>query len=107
MNPKALTALKASIKYWEENVEKAKNGKLLSKDIQSDEGGLCTAFRKGRNCSGCPVRTFTEANGCIHTPWYSVHEDLDSERSAEENSKVMLEFLINLLPEGEHQCLKT
>jgi hypothetical protein len=63
MKVKTLTALKASIKHWQENLRLYKKG--LSFDYGASACALCRLFK--HECSLCPVK------GCtgIDTFWYN------------------------------------
>lgn len=58
MTPEALTALKASIEHWEDNVAKAKRKEALLFGVKSC--ALCNLFhwlfvKEANECKGCPV----------------------------------------------------
>ena len=71
MNKAAQTALKKSIKHWEENVA-AKHPREANP--QADACALCTMFsdnldEAGQWCTGCPVKARTRRDLCLNTPW--------------------------------------
>ena len=65
MNKHTLTALKASIKHWEENVA-AENPK--DSNAHGSSCPLCLVFNK-ETCTGCPVKLETGFDRCDRTPW--------------------------------------
>jgi hypothetical protein len=107
MTKRALTALKASIKHWEENVKVAKQGGRV--DISPASCECCNKFNKNSNydyesdCSGCPISGFTHEQYCTNTPYedlydilmYNVNGDLVCACESE------LAFLKSLLPKGD------
>jgi hypothetical protein len=115
MNPKALKALKASIRHWRENTAARRPEDVL---LGPDHCALCRAFwvpfeygpARKKTCDGCPVMARTGYTGChgtpyeaaedAHTAWYVTegHYERDGWR---EVAQAELDFLISLLPEGE------
>ena len=65
MHKHTLTALKASIKHWEENVA-AENPK--DSNAHGSSCPLCRVFIKD-TCKGCPVKLETGFDYCEKTPW--------------------------------------
>lgn len=71
MNKAAQTALKKSIKHWEENVAAKHPSKANS---HAEACALCTMFsdnldEAGQWCTGCPVKARTRRDLCRSTPW--------------------------------------
>lgn len=110
MDTATLTALKTSIRHWEENMVAA-TPELVS--VEGDDCALCAKFWRciGDSCNGCPVRWSTGYTMCCGSPFYdtvpALRDWLASSNSelakwawrdaAEEEYK----FLCGLLPEGE------
>lgn len=112
MNQTTLRALKNSIQHWEENLESAKKGDWSSISTWAEHCALCEVFY-GRDCRGCPVKTFE----CADTPYVEVVETLrywqalrkacptpqtakEAKTALRQAIKAELEFLKSLLPEG-------
>lgn len=106
MDERTLTALKASIKHWEENVaaeapDDAKTG--------PDHCALCSQFYwDGNRCAGCPVAErvgkptcrnpeYDKAVGAFMS-WSKGKGTREEWRAAAQKE---LDFLKSLLPEGE------
>jgi hypothetical protein len=107
MTPEALTALRASIKHWQDNVaaETPDDASIAAGDC-----ALCDAFHDEGQCTGCPVFNLTGKPQCRKTPyanasfWFEAWEDNPSIKNITEWRKAAqaeLDFLISLLPEGE------
>ena len=117
MDDRTLTALRASIVHWEENIAAETPS---SAGTLSDDCPLCAAFGKikgewgsGR-CGGCPVADRVEDDGCAGTPWEEANRALalwitraptaeyrDHWRAFAQNE---LDFLKSLLPENQDDC---
>jgi hypothetical protein len=105
MKSDTLKALKASIEHWKENVEKAKEGKLSDKDINSDTCPLCGLFDEDCERAGevCPIAKgqvdISCKCGCGHTPWHDVKTAFEDElKDILPAVKRELSFLKSLLP---------
>ena len=105
MNKKTLTALKASIAHWRENVDADTHDKVR---VGPQNCALCGLFYLRHGCHGCPVFERTGDYGCRGTPYDSALDELHGWRAdgygREEwrtAAQAMLNFLISLLPEGE------
>ena len=83
MDEKTETALRASIKHWEENVaaEKPSEASALGSSC-----ALCIKFNNRDGCEGCPV---AEAGhpACAGSPWEDAYETLALWRAAVANEK--------------------
>jgi hypothetical protein len=65
MDERTLTALKASIKHWEQNLVELDANKMT--DMYC---ALCDMFvLSGEDCNGCPVMEETGEDNCGNTPW--------------------------------------
>lgn len=98
MDRKTLAALKKSIKHWENNVEKARGGKLKKADIQSSKCSLCVMFSNLFYCGYCPVKLKTGKMFCCDSPWYLVKRAIELKKGLVEPCKKELAFLKSLLP---------
>lgn len=100
MNRKTLSALKKSIKHWEENVEKAKNGELSYLDILPNKCALCVMFLLFSDCFECPIYKKVKNVGCRKTPYIYVIKTLKNKNTANifKACKKELAFLKSLLP---------
>ena len=114
----SLTALRGSIKHWEENLA-AKEPKEAS--TRAQDCPLCQIFllapkdysrpRVVSQCEyGCPVWEFTGETGCQGTPYEKADDTLCDWRNGEatiddwrEAAKAELDFLKSLLPKGSEQ----
>lgn len=109
MDDKTLTALRASIAHWEENVA-AKS--VAHAAVYSEACPLCTIYwpEGGEQiCADCPVGSEADAAGCMGTPWEKAERAYELWRNVptEENilawritAQAELDFLKSLLPEG-------
>lgn len=104
MPPATLSALRASIKHWRENVnaEKPEDVKL-----GVDYCPLCSVFYN-EGCRGCPVSNKTERGYCGGSPYEdaaNAHNDWEDavihRTTYQAAAQAELDFLISLLPEGE------
>ena len=98
MNDETKEALKKSIKHWEENLEKAKQGALCNDDIDGDKCALCGLFWLC-DCEGCPVKDSTGEEDCKNTPYFDVDRSLDLNETNEaliRHVEKELEFLKGL-----------
>lgn len=102
MDDKTLTALKASIAHWEDNLVKAKAGEEFS--TFAEDCALCAKFAPfsqsiEKDCVACPVAKKTGLLCCEGTPYcdvsYAQREDEDCAAVVEAE----LDFLKSLLPE--------
>ena len=107
MSPETLTALKASIKHWEENVAAETPDKASS---QPEDCALCSAFAFGsrHECTGCPVRDRTKQSCCEGSPYVDADyflkrwgRDAEYKTAFRAAAQAELDFLRSLLPEGE------
>ena len=108
MTPETLTALKLSIKHWEENLAAEEPFEV---SIGANSCALCKQFRRPDRpvyCAGCPVRDATELNGCAGSPFEDANKahnawcryKTDRSRDAwREAARAELDFLKSLLPE--------
>lgn len=112
MDPKTLTALKASIKHWEENwaAETPDDASVEGKDC-----ALCDAFFEpeafGGPCPNCPVRHETDAHWCEGSPWvaardhyvdwYENPDDMSLREAWRNAARIETNFLKSLLPEDD------
>lgn len=120
MSPETLTALTASIKHWEANVEA---NHVVATSIKAKDCALCEAFNSEGwgGCEGCPVSAKTGQQSCDGSPYddacgarrrwrilveegfdedftgMTVDEARDAWRVA---AKAELDFLVSLLPEN-------
>lgn len=110
MTPETMTALKASIVFWEENVAAETVREI------SEVSPLCELFMPENKinvpniCAGCPVVEHTDAVLCVRTPFYDATEhlrdwmfagdaaDRDAWRDAAQN---YVAFLKSILPKNE------
>lgn len=103
MDPKTLTALKASIAKWERNVEAETPDKVL---LGASECALCKLFIYNL-CKDCPVRARSGSHFCRQTPFVkTINSFFDwneggSKDSWREAAQAEVDFLKSLLPEGE------
>lgn len=104
-----LTALKASIRHWEENVAAETPGKVK---LGSRDCALCRAFQtwsRGQtsNCAGCPVAAKTGQHGCEGTPYrdavfaHDKWDDAGDKNAWRTAAQAELDFLRSLLPEQQ------
>lgn len=93
MTPKALKALKGSIRKWQRIV----NG--TGKDRGADNCPLCKAYPR-LDCAGCPVKKATGYDQCAETPYrdYRRANIWGSAADALISAKRELNFLKSLLP---------
>lgn len=126
MNPETLTALKASIKHWEENVSipnitEAHFGSsycALCQRFINNAAGTCTT----EDGESCPVSIKANAIGCVNTPWrdvtiasqayiYAKNKNSDIIEYHEKNYRLCaqreLDFLRSLLPTTDIQSAST
>lgn len=114
MDERTLTALKASIKHWEENVQAKTPDKIK---LGVSHCALCAEFwtrdeARLVTCDGCPVWTRTGKHGCSGSPYEAAeeaHDDWDdvfdtvyeSDEGDEwrKAAQAELDFLNSLLPE--------
>lgn len=103
MTKRALTALKKSIKHWE---EMAKNGWENEKP-EGENCALCVEFSIGlaydKRCLKCPVKLKTGLVECCGTPFYEaskafMFDELDTFKY---HAQLEVEFLKSLLPVKE------
>jgi hypothetical protein len=101
MKDETLTALKASIAHWQNNVDDPENSSINAKDC-----ALCMRFIDGctkKSSTGieqCPVAIKSRCNGCCNTPYEYIERnksDLSTEDFVTEAQKE-LDFLKSLLP---------
>ena len=107
MDPKTLTALKASITKWEQNL-KARSPYEV--EISPVSCSLCTLFHQD-DCEGCPVSEKTGQSRCFSTPFRAADLALTDWEEVDKNSALRdawrkaaqaeVDFLKSLLPEGE------
>lgn len=73
MNEKAvrILALEASIRKWKKNLKKVKRKEIPH--IGSEQCPCCKVYPDD-DCSGCPIKEFTDRDSCYETPYYAVHE---------------------------------
>lgn len=106
MDTRTLTALRRSIKKWEDVA--AGTGT----DRGSTNCALCQEFLVPRNgdhtCSGCPVMVRTGVGYCEATPYIEwargTRAGVDGRRAVDDEQRALaraeLDFLRSLLPEG-------
>jgi len=97
MKKATLTALKASIKHWEENAEIAD---LDEAKISIGDCALCGQFFYFGGCGGCPVAERTGKNRCQGTPYSrAVNAEKTNDLPAFiKAAKAEIAFLKSLLP---------
>lgn len=102
MDEQTLTALRGSIKKWEEIV--AGTGV----DLGMDNCALCQMFCSDESvCAGCPVAEKTGATGCLDSPYEAWMQGTGPLRGfvTDERTKALaqaeLDFLRSLLPESD------
>lgn len=115
MNNETLTALKQSIKHWEENRDEP-----IDADASGCACALCELFtRKSGSCDGCPVSEKTDLDSCMGSPWMrannahmdylkvtldnytGIPSDIDKAKAAfKEAAQNEIDFLKSLLPES-------
>lgn len=105
MDRRTLTALKASIKHWEENVA-ATSPEDAS--VRASDCALCMRFYEQHGvCDGCPVMEKTGKELCKKTPFTRTINALDAWRWGATGAKFRaaaqaeLDFLRSLLPEAK------
>jgi hypothetical protein len=105
LSKRAITALKKSIKHWQENLVKARKHILSFNDVDSSKCALCNLYvtDTSSSCQKCPVYLCTGRENCFNTPYYKVRNNVFNNESAIENTKAELKFLISLLPEKERK----
>jgi len=120
MEAKVLTALKGSIKHWEENTN---NDEFDADACSAFACPLCYMFNphvtqphlsfvemQMIDCVGCPIMEKTGYKYCRDTPYFEAQ--MAHENWADEDSNMTkdafraaaqkeLDFLVSLLPEGE------
>jgi hypothetical protein len=72
---KTLSALKRSVKHWEENLDA---NHILDIQIYEDDCPLCAIFGEDDACKGCPIRDYTGKPDCLKTPWEKVRNEYDN-----------------------------
>lgn len=100
-------ALEESIEHWEENVYRAREGRLGAWNIDADSCALCVTCADisdvTRKCEICPVGQETGHYGCVGSPYTIVCDLLtecpDNYDSILEAAEAELEFLENLKKE--------
>lgn len=108
MNKRTLTALKSSIKRWEENVAAERP---WDASTHGGDCALCLLFSpvSADDCGKCPVKLKTGLNNCSMTPWGRANFALGSWSSDEcspkkaawvKAAKAELRFLKSLLPKA-------
>lgn len=108
MDARTLTALKASIKHWEENVAAEHPASVTLGIIAC---ALCAEFRRN-DCNGCPVSVRTRGIACHGTPYgeaqgayYRWRDDAPADEAAKlawrKAAQAELDFLKSLLPVEE------
>ena len=114
MNKVTLTALKKSIKHWEENVAAETPDEV---NLYTSACALCKVFlnwaQPAALCEGCPVMAHSGMELCIDTPWLAAERAWSRwARSRSKSARVQeklrkawviaatreLEFLRSLLP---------
>lgn len=108
MDERTLTALKASIKHWEENVAAVVPNEAST---GPEECALCQEFNNSRDgCDGCPVAKHTEETLCDGSPYELAdtalrkwQNGLGTREQWQSAAQAELDFLKSLLPvhEGE------
>ena len=58
------------IKLVEESIQKWENVLKGGKDLGASNCPLCKTFLYGQECKGCPIFSYTGAEGCENTPYY-------------------------------------
>ena len=111
MNKVTLTALKKSIKHWEENVAAKTSDEV---NPYTSACALCKVFlnwERAAPCEGCPVMAHSGMELCMDTPWVAAERAWSRwarSKSAQVQEKLRkawviaatreLEFLKSLLP---------
>ena len=105
MDAKTETALRASIKHWEENVAAATPNEAST---QPEDCALCRMFAIGAQdrCGGCPVAESTGVDSCCNTPYENADFILkrwhfgaiDGQSAFRDAAQAELDFLRSLLP---------
>ena len=72
---KQLTALKQSIKHWEDNIEKAIHHTLIPGDIGRYVCPCCNIYwwNGKKYCADCPIKILTNKTCCQYTPYDKIH----------------------------------
>lgn len=109
MNKKTLTALKASIQHWEDNVAATEPYQVAAGPSSC---ALCRLFHpwystsNKNDCKGCPVHTKTGSSFCIDTPHSATTRAIVSWCVSkaywpawQKAAQAELDFLKSLLPE--------
>ena len=78
MDAKTETALRASIKHWQENVAAKKPSEASA---HGSSCALCIKFNSGAVCAGCPVAD-AGYPGCDGSPWERAWDGLEIWRAA-------------------------
>jgi hypothetical protein len=109
MDERTLTALRGSIKHWEENLAAKKPEEAI---LGPRHCPLCVMFISMPACIGCPVREKTGKTNCGGTPYdqaaeahesWSEYGDMRHDNQWREAAKAELDFLKSLLPKGSEQ----
>lgn len=105
MNAETLAALQGSIKHWEENVKKVKNGEMPI--ISVSRCNLCNmffSFDENETCLLCPVKKVSKEIRCKNTPYTKINDIMLFNRPKSEllpACEAELAFLRSLLPTKE------
>ena len=71
-------ALEASIKHWEENLQRVQNKELPK--VSASDCNLCNLYYKVSpyRCKDCPISIFVMAPGCLRTPYPEITKVLST-----------------------------
>lgn len=106
MTKRALTALKESIRHWE---EMARTG-WEKEQPDAEHCALCRVFNWPPSlkalCDGCPVSHSTGRILCVGTPFSEAHRNYRNEdkRGFKKHARAEVAFLKSLLPKGATGC---
>lgn len=118
MDKETTTALHESIAHWEDML---RCGHHVDIDLGCRSCALCGMFVANHpTCSGCPVYEDTGYSYCHGTPygdaseafdnWQDFNEEheefVDAMLHFKEKAKRMLDYLVELLPDGERDSTK-
>lgn len=104
MSKRTLSALKASIRHWEEN---AAASTPQGVHIYGDRCPLCALYAIHGSCSAtCPVKGATGKNNCEGSPWEVARDAFWKRKDGGKRitfraaAQAEVDFLKSLLPKG-------
>ena len=105
MDKRTLTALQASIDHWYRISECMTVKDLNDESFGSESCSLCAKFKRGWDCTDCPVRKATGFDMCTGSPYDHAANSLESWTEGDEwteqdqsNIEAEIRFLESLLP---------